>query len=438
MKKHPFLVALGVVLLLGVIALVLLRPFDSGKSGSDNRSRKQVGAKAIDQSATKFGIRWFPDYVHFGPDGDTLLVSLCHVKRSALCRIGKYSIAKNQWVVLPFEENRTYLNPVFSPDGQWIVATRISVDQNINLTREEFRLIKMRPDGSGMQNVGAGISGLGANFSHDGKKLIYWRMYDNPGFPTYDFNLMDWATGTETRLTEFNLFGSDGNRPFLTPDGEKFVFTARLSNVCVKDGNVVMISSIMAARIKDIPLTCENVQEKVEVLWPGEGPNEPKDMDRQGRVLYSGSLNRKKEAGNPVALAIRPKNPDYKDIYVSQEEQKKLYPHLTDEQLLRGEDIVRTFNKALGHRVYQQGGGSAVFLRKPNADAQDEAAFDIYLGISSVSVSPDGKQLSFTSGGTSDRAIGLLKHGDPMRNVRFLDWPKLDLVSSPSQPHAKP
>ena len=151
----------------------------------------------FDRNGTEWGLRWFPTHVHFGPDNDTLLVGLCHVKRTSYCRIGKYRISKDQWEILPFEENRTYNNPVFSPDGQWIVYSAAPCDEEARCTAADFKLYKARPDGS-QPEVILDAPAVHPSFSHDGRKLIYWKwkVIDKPGMARFvtsqDLYQLEW------------------------------------------------------------------------------------------------------------------------------------------------------------------------------------------------------------------------------------------------------
>ncbi|OQA34924.1 MAG: WD40-like Beta Propeller Repeat protein [Betaproteobacteria bacterium ADurb.Bin341] len=410
---------------------------------------------------TQYGIRWYPTYVHFGPDGDTLLVSLCHVQpwRDKLCRIGKYSISKNHWVILHFKEDHTYLEPVFSPDGQWIVATMAGTIEGMGDVRT-LRLVKMRPDGTGEQDLttagvepatnellgpyqkihpGQDIQATGASFSHNGQRLIYWRQFnlrekDAPAFPV--LYMLEWETGKETLLAGLKpYFERNQGRPFLTPDGERFVFSVSFAdyNVAPEERDFVRKNNFFVANAKDAPVIKGELLQKLQVFPVHRSWQQPPlDMDRQGRVLYYDSLEDKKKEGNPVALGIRLHRDDQKEVLALYEEEKNHKAPLTDEQYRQGAGLRRFFVKSLLDSQFQQGGGYALFLRKPNVDTQDEVAFD--LECSRVSLSPDGKQVACIWGGISDGGIGLLRHGEPMHNTRFIDWPKLDLI--PIQPNS--
>jgi len=423
-------------------------------------------------SETEWGIRWYPTHVHFGPDGDTLLVSLCHVKHPDFCRIGKYSIAKNHWDILPFEADKTYMEPVFSPDGQWIVTTMAGTIEGMAEART-LRLVKMRPDGTGVQDLitagvepatnellgpyqkihpGQDIQATGASFSHNGKRLIYWRQFnlrekDAPAFPV--LYMLEWETGKETLLAGRNPgFERNRGRPFLTPDGERFVFSASFRDYAVapEEREFVRKNNFFVANVKDAPITKGELMQKLQVFPVHRSWQQPPlDMDRQGRVLYMSALSIKKEEGNPVALSIRPANPNYRESSVPRsvllEEESKFYHSLSDEQTRRGEGARKFFDKNLSSDTYQKGEGPAFFLRKTNSDAQDEAVFDLN-GFSEIAcVSPNGQFMAFILGGKiagQTTGLGLLRQGEPMRNTRFLDWPKLDLIPSTPQTQDKP
>ncbi|MRR51469.1 MAG: hypothetical protein EG825_11240 [Rhodocyclaceae bacterium] len=148
-----FRVLAAVAALLGASVLLTAcdnNPGPSTKFGNSSGEQQQLpkGVEPFDPKATKFGIRWFPTHVHFGPDGDTLLVSLCHVSRAGFCRIGKYSISRNHWDILPFDENRTYWEPIYSRDGQWIVYSSAPCQAEMLCDSNESKLFRTTPDGS--------------------------------------------------------------------------------------------------------------------------------------------------------------------------------------------------------------------------------------------------------------------------------------------------
>ena len=155
MKKFVIVLAVlfGLSVLIGIIVPSaddfdinrLLNPGLTARFGNYGGGKREPAApEAFDAQATKWGIRWFPTHVNFGSDNDTLLVSLCHVQRPGYCRIGKYRISDQHWDILPFEDKRTYLNPIFSPDGRWIVVSSGPCDEQGNCDARDFQLMGKR------------------------------------------------------------------------------------------------------------------------------------------------------------------------------------------------------------------------------------------------------------------------------------------------------
>jgi len=417
--------------------------------------RPKSPADRFQPDMVKAGMRWFPAHVDFGPDGDTLLVSLCHVQRNDLCRIGKYSITKKTWEILPFEEQRTYLTPIFSPDGQWIVATTVSTNEERLLDYRDYRLVKMRPDGSGMESVKSvdsywdEIPGFRPSFSADGKKLIYWRRHDvgsrvKHEFTETDLFMVDWGTGKETRLTQLGFLGQEGGRPYLTPNGEQFLFSGAL--YAMYPSEFTKHNALMIASVKDAPITGKDLGTKATWPWEDARPRDMDGMDRQGRVLYFCGLGAKKRAGNAVALSIRPREPDFKPTprprTANDMERKNPFAELTEEQIRRGDGARLKQKLNMESDEYRSGEGSAAFLRRPLPNSKDEVVFDGGSSISSPS--PDGSLLAFITGTFPPAAdettgVGLIPAGKPRKDTEYIDWPRLDLTPHASHPStAKP
>lgn len=421
----------------------------------------------FDPQATYFGMRWFPTHVDFGPDNDTLLVSLCHVWRPEYCRIGKLRISDRHWDILPFEEKRTYREPIFSPDGKWIVYSGAPCNKNARCEGRGFQLFRTTPDG-GRTELLANSSAFHPAFSADGRKLIYWKWVAPPdpkGTGAVDLYQLEVATGKETALTQIAFMGEDLGKVFFTPDGKRFVFDAAVMQKwsvdfvsCTKppvfppkDPKARMEwyrhgpglfgygydgVRMFSASMEQIPLNKDNCADW-QVLWSGEGSVHPLAMDRQGRVLYHADLVAKKRQGNPVALAIGKPEPGYTFHLLTYDEEDKRYPfrQLTDEQIRRGEGTVMMIRKAVESNAYRGGNGVAFFLRKPMSDARDEAAFDAG-GACSDSISPDGKRLAYVTGicgyPTNDKGLCVIGVGERMAQTTILNWPRLELKSTPA------
>ncbi len=95
----------------------------------------------FDRNGTEWGLHWFPTHVHFGPDNDTLLVGLCHVKRVSYCRIGKYRISRDQWEILPFEASERPIveRPAEAGGGDPRAILQLAARRRKSLSRKPSR-----------------------------------------------------------------------------------------------------------------------------------------------------------------------------------------------------------------------------------------------------------------------------------------------------------
>jgi hypothetical protein len=437
----------------------LLNPGLFAKFGNfGGLGRTPSGLEPFDAKAIKYGIRWFPTYVNFGPDNDTLLVSLCHVDGPGYCRIGKYSLSRDQWDIYAHDELRTYRTPTFSPDGKWIYYSATQLCEDRRNFCDHPKLYRMKPDGSGVEMF-ADVLVVSPTFSVDGKRMIYWGQRVDPttgarSLDTGHLYYLDMETRQIVRLTD-RVQPISEYPPFLTPDGEHFIFAATLSSwegqtSCATDPKDIPTdpktgkkdfgplfgdrkdTGTYLASIKDAPINMANCH-KLSMVWPEEkqpgGP--PCAMDGQGRFLYTAELVYKKRESNPVALALRLAEPNYrKPLPLSIEEERRKYPFasLTDEQLRGGDGARLLLKKQLESNIILSGNGPAAFLRRIETNAPDEAAFDIGCG---DSLSRNGRQLAFLWGSVlplNNNGVAVLNQGDTLNQVRLiLNWPKLEL-----------
>lgn len=415
--------AIAFALVFGGCAIDMGQNTSYGNFGGDPTPKTEEPVFSI--SDTVNGVRWFPNYVRFAPDDSHLLVSLCHIKRITLCRIGKYYIAENRWEILPYEARRTYFWPTYAPDGKSIVVTTAPCDEQYVCPLVQYALARMPPDGSRLEKLIDTVA-IHPSFSRDGKKLIYWKIgsinaVKGAALMFRDVAELDLTTGQERALTDFHLYDEQAlGWPYFLPDGERFIFGAHLVNPIgwvydpktrkathlrtdgtFLDRKLVGWQNIMfAANLKDAPIDKTNF-EKLVPLWRDYG-GIPSDLSRDGLILHGGGQLEKRKAGNPVALAL--------PIHSNQE-------------------IYDGSNDNLG----------AKFLRGAEPGAQDESAFD-YSGGHSLSLSSDAKRLAFARGETIIDAaaaphrrtqFGIIGLGERM--PRFLDWPLLEL--KPEAPH---
>lgn len=409
---------------LGGCAIDLGQNARYGNFGGEPRVKEVPPAFSI--ADTVNGVRWFPNYVRFAPDDSHLLVSLCHIKRITLCRIGKYYIAENRWEILPYEERRTYFWPTYAPDGKSIVVTTAPCDEQYICPLVQYALARMPPDGSRLEKLIDTVA-IHPSFSRDGKKLIYWKIgsinaVKGAALMFRDVAELDLTTGQERALTDFHLYDEHAlGWPYFLPDGERFIFGAHLvgrigwvydpktrqathhrTDGTFLDRKLVGHPITMfAANLRDAPINKDNF-EKLVPLWM-DTMTAPSDVSRDGLISYGTGQIEKRKAGNPVALAL---------------------PTNSNQEIYAGS------NSNVG----------ALFLRRPEPTAQDEAAFNLNGGGHSLSLSSDAKRLAFARAETIIHAaaaphrrtqFGIIGLGERM--PRFLDWPLLEL--KPESPH---
>jgi Tol biopolymer transport system component len=175
--------------------------------------------------------RWVPHQARFSPDGSHLLVNVCEAFNQTYCRIWRYGLADGKWTALPFDKDRTYKWPSYSPDGKRIVfSTRFCPDRNCDL--RGMRLAVMNADGTELKPVSGSVAPrIMPSFSPDGRRLIYWKIDDvmqtpRQMFGLYDVYETDLETATERRLTGFTATGVFSG-PKYWRDGKRFMFSAR-------------------------------------------------------------------------------------------------------------------------------------------------------------------------------------------------------------------
>lgn len=450
------LVALLVAAIGGIDLGRLLNPGLYARFGNfGGVGRSTPGSEPFHPDAIKYGIRWFPTHVSFGPDNDTLLVSLCHVDGPGYCRIGRYSLSQDRWDVYAAEQRMTYTRPLFSPDGQWIYYSAAYLCEDLRNYCDHPRLYRMHPDGTGAEMF-ADVVVVDPSFSVDGKRLIYWGQMSRNALANTEVHYLDIETRRVVQLTE-NIPHPTGPA-FLLADGKHFIFQGGLDywrghTTCTADpkevpadpktgkkefgslfGNKAETGLYLAA-IEDAPIGKDNCR-KLTPFWgddSGHKGGSPCAMDGQGRFLYQADRLRKRQEGNSAALALRPADPHARrPLPLSIEEERKKYPFamLTEKQLREGEGAKLDLKRSIESDHYFLNVGSAAFLRRIADNAPDEAAFDAGCG----SLDRDARQLAFTWGGTlpgNMNAVAVLRQGAPLKEIRLiLNWPKLDLKST--------
>jgi Tol biopolymer transport system component len=120
---------------------------------------------------------WYLRTVRYSPDGSHLLVNMCRQERRDYCRIARYYPQTNKWESFPFEQNKTYIAPDYSPDGKVIALSHYACEPDENKPACDFRkerLYFMNPDGSHLRRIGTERIRSNPSFSSDGSKLLCW------------------------------------------------------------------------------------------------------------------------------------------------------------------------------------------------------------------------------------------------------------------------
>lgn len=403
--KFISLLAIALIASLNACAVNLGQDSRYGNYGGPPREKQPEPPFSIE--STYRDVRWFPTHVRYAPDGSHLLVSLCHTMRPSLCRIGKYFIAEKEWEILPYEDRRTYRWPVYHPGGKEIAVSTGPCDEQYRCALNDYALVRMAADGSQVERVGDVIAS-DMSFSPDGKKLIYWRLggisVQGRGMALADLYEIDWASGTERPLTQLKLWQEELRAPFFVEDGRAFIFNASTyGSHKVHNGN-------NHARIGKAPVTARADLSNIDI------GGLPLAVTPQDKVLYSTDLRFLREAGSPVALALRPGKV------------KRGPGAITPADVIGTEAQNRWF-----------GEGPAVFLKSLAPGSQEEAGFDIALHPFSAAISPDTQHVAYLKGGSPISSpgvkLGLIGRGNvPATQI---DWPKLELKPG-RRPATKP
>lgn len=392
--KFIYIVAIALIVSLNACAVNLGQDSRYGNYGGPPREKQAEPPFSID--STYRDVRWFPTHVRFAPDDSHLLVSLCHTMRPTLCRIGKYHIATKEWEILPYEDRRTYRWPVYHPGGKEIAVSTAPCDDQYRCGMDDHVLARMPADGSSFEPVGDVIA-WAMSFSPDGKRLIYWRVGPVPNLPqrrassghVYE---IDWITGKERQLTKIALW-STPSPPRYVQGGKAFLFPVDSVGHVVPSGPYI-------AEIRDKPARTESDMK----LWDLLGLAVTSD----DKILYSDQLTPKKEAHNPVALALRPAKAKWGD----------------------GSSIPK---EVVGEEARNRwfGTGPAMFLRNLTPGSPDEVGFDVPSIPFDAAITSDAKFVAFILGGTASyfsggEKLGLIGQGGTAQPT-YIDWPKLDL-----------
>ena len=161
----------------------------------------------------------FDSQPRFSPDGDRLVFIS---DRSGAENLWIYDLDEDKLEPLTQGNSHDYQSPEWTPDGNYVVASRGS-----GLGTVQLHLFHV-DGGSGTQIAGGGMHKTGAAFGADERYLWYaeragsWDY--NAQFPQYQLAVYDRDTGETHRRSA--AFGS-GFRPTLSPDGQWLVYGTR-------------------------------------------------------------------------------------------------------------------------------------------------------------------------------------------------------------------
>jgi Tol biopolymer transport system component/imidazolonepropionase-like amidohydrolase len=184
--------------------------------------------------------------------------------------------------------------PVFSPDGQWIVFFAYR-DGGYNLWA-------IAPDGSNQHKLTVGpYDDREPAFSHDGKRIAFASDRDNPLGSSYNIWVLDIASGTVHRLTNNP---AENHMPSWSPNDEEIAFSS------TREGG----ASVWAVRLAD------NAERKVSTA---AGVVEAPSWSPGGEIVYHAAgigesrleVNGKSLTGAENAFSFRASFASASDFY---------------------------------------------------------------------------------------------------------------------------
>lgn len=121
---------------------------------------------------------------------------------------------------MTFEKQNYYVSPTFTPDSQYIVATKSGNPPQSKMFHID--------GGSGVTlsqaGSGDGVPGLGGVFSPDGRYMYYTKRGPSNQFPSAQIERYDIQTGMVDSITRGE---GGGLRPVISPDGTILVYATR-------------------------------------------------------------------------------------------------------------------------------------------------------------------------------------------------------------------
>ena len=160
------------------------------------------------------------DHISFSNDGTKIVFDRYKGRTGSNgCFIDVYDLERHELYAYQAPSDEFWTMARYSPDGKHIVFCFSKKGKYGNGIYGPYQIGIMEPDGNNVREIAT--NGKYPTFSHSGDKVIFGKNEGN----LYDIYEVDIKTGTDTRLTWFNL-SRLLSPPFEYPDGKTIVFSA--------------------------------------------------------------------------------------------------------------------------------------------------------------------------------------------------------------------
>jgi len=341
----------------------------------EGRSREAVIARCkveFNECIVRAGVSpiWHPVHASFGPDGRSLLVTVCRNKDDNQCTLRRYSLTDFRWEDLPgLEPGRMYGTANFDPEGKriavatWIcrrqtTAPEVSSPKDVktspkeplcNIAEPGLWLLDIQGNkqrellgdvGTLVVNLDAqknyrqvvpGTRILNPSFSPDGKHLAYWRMGGAIGkggnsYGGWHVRDLDIASGAEHTVDAGSWWHILGG-PHYIEGGRRIAFSAEPNPSPNNDSGTVFV----------VDLTGPLPASRPELLLRNDGLGD-----------------------NFRLIGIRDTTPDGKAVITAWGGQGSSFGSLYWYDLRRGPDFFSTRMDGLIRKVWQEEGAGMI------------------------------------------------------------------------------